>query len=111
MHVPFCESLCYYCACNRIITRDRARSGPYLDQLEREVDLVVGHLGRRVRVEQMHWGGGSPTFLNRDELTRLARMMRERFAFADDGTMIATSFVDVIFNPSTPSSMFSGRPA
>ncbi len=85
VHVPFCESLCYYCACNRIITRDHARSGPYLDQLEREVDLVVGHLGRRVRVEQMHWGGGSPTFLAGDELTRLARMMRDRFEFTDDG--------------------------
>jgi oxygen-independent coproporphyrinogen-3 oxidase len=79
VHIPFCESVCYYCACNKIVTRRHERSGPYLDLLEREVTLVEQTIGRRERVTQLHLGGGTPTFLSDDELTRLLGMLRRAF--------------------------------
>src|SRR5574344_2493220 len=71
VHVPFCESLCYYCACNKIITKHRERATTYLEYLERELDLHVQYLGRGQIVSQLHFGGGSPTFLSDEELARL----------------------------------------
>ena len=79
VHVPFCESVCYYCACNKVVTRDHARSGPYLDALEREIALHAEVLGTRQPVSQLHLGGGTPTFLSDAELTRLMRMLRGAF--------------------------------
>ena len=70
MHIPFCESLCYYCACNKIITKHHERAAEYLDALEAEVGCVVGSSARRQPVTQLHFGGGSPTFLSDDELAR-----------------------------------------
>src|SRR6478735_10855449 len=63
VHLPFCESLCYFCACNKIITRHRERATEYLHYLEREVDLHVLQMGRCQVVTQLHLGGGTPTFL------------------------------------------------
>ncbi|MFT3720710.1 oxygen-independent coproporphyrinogen III oxidase [Pseudorhodoferax sp.] len=82
VHVPFCESLCYYCACNKIITRRHEKAGPYLDYLEREIELVVAALGAGQPVSQLHLGGGSPTFLDDAELARLMDALRRRFALA-----------------------------
>jgi oxygen-independent coproporphyrinogen-3 oxidase len=63
VHIPFCEQLCYYCACNKIITKHHERAAPYLDALEAELALVVASLGADRPVSQLHFGGGSPTFL------------------------------------------------
>ena len=71
VHIPFCESLCYYCACNKIITKHHDRAAAYLDALEAELALVVDSLGSGRPVSQLHFGGGSPTFLSDDELSRL----------------------------------------
>lgn len=79
VHVPFCESLCYYCACNKIITKHHERATTYLGYLERELDLHVQHLGRGQVVSQLHFGGGSPTFLSDEELHRLMQTLRQRF--------------------------------
>lgn len=79
VHVPFCESLCYYCACNKIITKHHERAAIYLEYLERELDLHVQHLGRGQVVSQLHFGGGSPTFLSDEELARLMQTLRQRF--------------------------------
>jgi oxygen-independent coproporphyrinogen-3 oxidase len=64
VHVPFCASVCYYCACNKIVTRDQGRGRPYVDDLMREVELYGSYLGRREPVSQLHFGGGTPTFLD-----------------------------------------------
>jgi oxygen-independent coproporphyrinogen-3 oxidase len=80
VHIPFCESVCYYCACNKIITRHHERAAPYLDLLEIEVGLHAAELGVRQPVTQLHLGGGSPTFLSDAELTRLMQMLRRAFA-------------------------------
>ena len=85
VHLPFCESLCYYCACNKIITKHHDRTGPYLRYLSREVDLHVQRLGAQQAVSQLHLGGGTPTFLSDEELGELMGMLRRNFAFAEGG--------------------------
>ena len=85
VHVPFCESLCYYCACNKIITKHHDKALTYLDYLEREVALHVDHMGTGHAVSQLHLGGGSPTFLNDQELERLLAMLRESFNVVPGG--------------------------
>jgi len=85
VHIPFCESLCYYCACNKIITKHHERGAEYLRYLEREVDLNLEHLGQGQAVSQLHLGGGSPTFLSDAELAQLMAMLRRNFHFAPGG--------------------------
>ena len=82
VHVPFCESVCYYCACNKVITRHHERAAAYLDTLERELALQLDVLGQGLAASQVHLGGGTPTFLSDAELERLMRMLRAGFAFA-----------------------------
>lgn len=83
VHIPFCESLCYYCACNKIVTKQRARAATYLRYLAREVELNVQALGAtRPAVGQLHLGGGTPTFLSDEELRGLMALLRENFAVA-----------------------------
>ncbi|NDI84059.1 oxygen-independent coproporphyrinogen III oxidase [Undibacterium crateris] len=84
IHIPFCASLCYYCACNKVITKDRSRSARYLAYLEKELKLVLQHLPEREIVSQLHLGGGTPTFLSHDELRQLMAMLREHFDFSAD---------------------------
>ncbi|MEY4564971.1 MAG: oxygen-independent coproporphyrinogen oxidase [Pseudomonadota bacterium] len=79
VHVPFCESVCYYCACNKVVTRDHSRAAPYLDALEEEMVLYVEHLGGARPVSQLHLGGGTPTFLSDAELSRLMASLRTCF--------------------------------
>ncbi len=79
VHVPFCESVCYYCACNKIITKHHERATSYLDLLTQEVALHVAEIGVGQPVAQMHLGGGSPTFLDDAELARLMDMLRHHF--------------------------------
>ena len=85
LHIPFCEALCYYCACNKIITKHHERGAEYLRYLEREVALNVAHLGPGQTVSQLHLGGGSPTFLSDEELRSLMAMLRRNFEFAPGG--------------------------
>jgi oxygen-independent coproporphyrinogen III oxidase len=84
VHVPFCESVCYYCACNKIVTRHHDRASAYLDTLEREIALHAAALGSRQRVTQLHFGGGTPTFLSDAELSRLMAALRDAFDIAPD---------------------------
>jgi len=79
MHLPFCDTLCYYCACNKVITRDHSKSAKYVEHLEREMALLDPLLGEDRRVCQLHWGGGTPTFLAREEMARLIRAVDARF--------------------------------
>jgi oxygen-independent coproporphyrinogen-3 oxidase len=79
VHIPFCEALCYYCACNKIITKHHSRGLAYLESLEKEIDLHVTELGRGQAVSQLHLGGGSPTFLSDSELASLMAVMRRAF--------------------------------
>jgi oxygen-independent coproporphyrinogen-3 oxidase len=83
VHIPFCESVCYYCACNKVITRHHERAAEYLDALETEIGLVLASLGRRQPVSQVHFGGGSPTFLSDAELDRVMAALRGAFRFTD----------------------------
>jgi len=85
VHIPFCESLCYYCACNKIITKHHERGAEYLQYLEREVNLNIAHLGEGQVMSQLHLGGGSPTFLSDAELAMLMAMLRHNFQFAPGG--------------------------
>lgn len=85
VHIPFCESLCYYCACNKIITKHKERSAQYLSYLSKEVELHTRHMGRGQSVSQLHLGGGTPTFLSDDELRQLMAMLRVHFDFVPGG--------------------------
>jgi oxygen-independent coproporphyrinogen III oxidase len=85
VHIPFCESVCYYCACNKVITRHHDKATAYLRYLSREVDLHTQHLGLGQTATQLHLGGGSPTFLNDDELRGLMNMLKRSFRLAPGG--------------------------
>ncbi|HSH88815.1 MAG TPA: oxygen-independent coproporphyrinogen III oxidase [Ramlibacter sp.] len=85
VHIPFCESLCYYCACNKIITKHHDRAASYLEYLAREVDLHTLELGKGQTVTQLHLGGGTPTFLSDSELRQLMAMLRGSFNLAPGG--------------------------
>ncbi|ROM79424.1 oxygen-independent coproporphyrinogen III oxidase [Pseudomonas brassicacearum] len=84
VHVPFCANICYYCACNKVITKDRGRAHAYLQRLEQEIQLIGCHLDPAQRVEQLHLGGGTPTFLSHDELRQLMAQLRKHFHLLDD---------------------------
>ena len=79
VHIPFCEALCYYCACNKIITKHHSRGREYLQLLEKEVALHAGELGKAQTITQLHLGGGSPTFLDDDELSDLMALLCKTF--------------------------------
>lgn len=85
VHVPFCESLCYFCARTKIITRQHDRAATYLRYLSREVDLHTALLGSGRAVSQLHLGGGTPTFFTDDELRELMAMLRRNFNLMPDG--------------------------
>jgi oxygen-independent coproporphyrinogen-3 oxidase len=85
VHVPFCAQLCYYCACNKIITRHRERGTDYLQWLAKEIELHTAILGSDEPVTQLHLGGGSPTFLDDADLEKLMLMLRGAFRFVAGG--------------------------
>ena len=85
VHIPFCESLCFFCACNKIVTKHHERSAEYLRYLNREIDLHIEHLGAGQTISQLHLGGGSPTFFSDEELTELMSMLKRSFVFAPGG--------------------------
>ena len=85
VHVPFCESLCYYCACNKIITKHHDKAAEYLRYLSREVELHTAVMGVGQSVSQLHLGGGSPTFLSDEELRSLMAMLKSNFTLVPGG--------------------------
>ena len=82
VHLPFCESLCYFCACNKIITKEHGRVAEYLRYLDKEMALVAAQIGPDRKAVQLHLGGGTPTFFSADELGQLMAMLRRHFDFA-----------------------------
>jgi len=85
-HLPFCSTVCYYCACNKIITKNRAHAAPYLDNLHKEIAMQGRLFDRDRLVEQIHWGGGTPTFISNDQMTALMQEIRRYFTLLDDDT-------------------------
>lgn len=83
-HLPFCNTLCYFCACNKIVTKDRSLSVKYVDYLIKEMALQRALFGEHPAVSQLHWGGGTPTFLPADQMERLMAATREHFNLLDD---------------------------
>jgi len=83
-HIPFCNTACFYCACNKIPTRDRSRSAPYLERLYHEMTMQSKLFDKSRVVDQMHLGGGTPTFISNDEMKQLIDMMRANFNLRDD---------------------------
>jgi oxygen-independent coproporphyrinogen-3 oxidase len=84
VHLPFCRERCSFCGCNVIITQKPGVASAYIDDLVREVELVAEKLGRRNRLVQYHWGGGTPTFLTEEEIERVWNAVARRFEFAKD---------------------------
>lgn len=87
VHLPFCASLCYFCACNKIITQDHSRSSSYVDAVLKEMTLLEPHLGQQRATGQLHLGGGTPTFLRADELTKLMQGIQRHFQFTADAEL------------------------
>ncbi|MEZ5585332.1 MAG: oxygen-independent coproporphyrinogen III oxidase, partial [Candidatus Competibacteraceae bacterium] len=83
-HIPFCDTVCYYCACNKIVTKNHRRAAPYLDHLHREIALQGALFNRSRPVTQLHWGGGTPTFLSAQEMRDLMRVTGEHFQLLPD---------------------------
>ena len=83
-HLPFCDTLCYFCGCNMIITRNRDRIKKYLDYLKREIDFIKEYAVDSKKVIQLHWGGGTPTHLSPHEINELASYIRKTFSFKDN---------------------------
>jgi len=84
MHIPFCESLCLFCACNVVIQKDKRVSPPYLDVLKRETEKVSRGVSPERQVVQFHWGGGTPTYLTPEQIEDLFGFTRQLFTFAPD---------------------------
>ena len=84
LHIPFCSTVCYYCACNKIVTKNRARAAAYVERLHREIGLQGVLFDRDRQVDQLHWGGGTPTYLSHGQMRDLMRAIGKNFALRDD---------------------------
>lgn len=84
VHLPFCESRCLFCSCNVVITRNQGTASHYLDVLEREINLAADEVDTTRPVTQLHWGGGTPTYHNAEQLERVFHMLKRRFTFSPD---------------------------
>lgn len=84
LHVPFCDTVCYYCACNKVVTKDRSKAATYLDYLKREIELQGKLFAGMNPVEQLHFGGGTPTYLSDQQMDDLMAHLRHWFQFAPD---------------------------
>jgi len=83
-HLPFCDTICYYCACNKVITKDRSKAVPYLDMLHKEIAMQGELFDSSRKVNQLHWGGGTPTFISHQQMTELMQVTRQHFNLHDD---------------------------
>ena len=84
VHIPFCAHVCYYCACNKVITRRRDKAQPYLDTLYREMEQLAHWYSDERQVNQLHWGGGTPTFISDSQMAELMAELRRHFNLRDD---------------------------
>ncbi len=85
-HIPFCDTVCFYCACNKVVTKDRTKAQPYLDRLYKEIELQGALFDRTRTVDQLHWGGGTPTFIAHEQMRELMEVTRRHFRLHDDDT-------------------------
>ncbi len=85
IHIPFCNTLCFYCACNKVITKDRSKSAEYVRYVIKEMQMQAKLLGPGQVVEQLHFGGGTPTFMSDDEIRELMEAIRTNFKLVDEG--------------------------
>jgi len=83
-HFPFCDTLCYFCGCTTVITNNRSRLDEYVPRLQAEIDLLSARIAPGRRVVQMHWGGGTPTYLTPDQISGVAEYIRRKFSFGND---------------------------
>lgn len=86
IHLPFCNTVCFYCACNKIVTANRKRAIPYLDDLYKEINLQGSMFDSDRPVNQLHWGGGTPTFISHEQIFSLMRVIKDNFTLLDDDT-------------------------
>lgn len=86
VHIPFCHSLCYYCGCNKVITRHRDKADTYLEYLAEEISSRA-ELFTDYTVKQLHWGGGTPSFLTHEQITKLVSLLKQKFSFSDQVEM------------------------
>lgn len=93
VHLPFCRSLCWYCGCNVVISKSPEAADRYLDALQQELELLAARLGHRRTLSQLHWGGGTPTFLDEAQLERLWREITQHF------TLTANAEVAIEIHP------------
>jgi len=84
VHIPFCASICYYCACNKVVTQNVEKAALYLDYLKREITMQAALFGGMHRVDQLHLGGGTPTYLSDEQMGDLMAHLHRHFAFAPD---------------------------
>ena len=83
-HIPFCDTLCYFCGCNMIVTRNRDRIKTYTDYVKNEIDMLRTYISTDRKVSQLHWGGGTPTHLMPDEIKDLVSYIKDSFEFRDN---------------------------
>jgi len=85
-HIPFCDTVCFYCGCNKIATKDRSKSQPYLDRVHKELAMQSALFDDNRVVDQLHWGGGTPTFISHAQMRELMATTRQHFQLHDDDT-------------------------
>jgi oxygen-independent coproporphyrinogen-3 oxidase len=86
-HLPFCETLCWFCGCTTVISSDHSRSNPYLDHLEKEIQITAPKINPEREIVQLHFGGGSPNYLSPSQIRRLGKSIHENFRFASDAEL------------------------
>ena len=86
-HIPFCDTICFYCGCNKIVTKNRSRAEPYLEHLYKEIEMQAALFDSKRVVTQLHWGGGTPTFISPEQMTELMTVTKNYFnlLFDDSG--------------------------
>jgi len=84
VHIPFCDTVCFYCACNKNITKNRSHAQPYVDNLCKEIAMQGALFDKNRVVNQLHWGGGTPTFLSYEQMQQVMTATREHFSLKDD---------------------------
>ena len=83
-HIPFCDTICFYCGCNKIVTKNRNRAEPYLERLYKEIEMQGSLFDSKRVVNQLHWGGGTPTFINNEQMQKLMEVTRKHFNLLSD---------------------------
>ena len=83
-HIPFCDTVCFYCGCNKVVTKDRSKAAPYLERLHKEIEMQAAIFDSDRPVDQLHWGGGTPTFISHQEIETLMSVTRQHFKMHDD---------------------------